>query len=117
MERLQSFFLEALSDSQSFMQVRVLGREILLFGLSLPNTRTCINDCESDNAAIVFLGSIVGLTVIYAGASIGEGEAEEQNFFCAGVGAVGWFSLWIIMESFSRASTAINCDRDKASAT
>ena len=82
------------------------------FGVSLVDDVT-----ERGNvAALVSLwGAIVGTALIYMGGSVGEGPSYWNNVFSVGLGTVGMFVLWVLLEMGANVSASVAEDRDLAS--
>lgn len=69
-----------------------------------------------NGAALVgFVGAMLGMALIYAAGNLGEGPSYEENFFSAGLGAAGFFLLWMILEIGGKVSMSIAEERDVAS--
>jgi hypothetical protein len=72
-------------------------------------------DRKNIAALIVLCGAVISMALIYAGGSIGEGPSYWNNFFSAGLGTLGLFGLWILLELGGKPSISITEDRDAAS--
>jgi hypothetical protein len=90
----------------------VCSRTMLLLGISI---REDVLQRHNPAALIAALGAMVGVTLAYAGANIGEGATIWTTFFPAVVGAVILFGCWMLMELPGRISPATLLDRDIAS--
>lgn len=66
-------------------------------------------------AALAVVGGLLGVTLIYAGANIGEGPGWWVVIFCAALGAVAMTVLWVIANACTGICDAITIDRDVAS--
>jgi uncharacterized membrane protein YjfL (UPF0719 family) len=66
-------------------------------------------------AALAVVGGLLGMTLIFAGANIGEGPGCWVVLFCAALGAVAMTVLWIITDACAGICDAIAIDRDVAS--
>jgi uncharacterized membrane protein YjfL (UPF0719 family) len=66
-------------------------------------------------ALVALCGATTAVAMVYAGGSIGEGPSYWDNFFSAGLGTIGWFILWILLEIGAKVSVSIVEERDLAS--
>ncbi len=66
-------------------------------------------------ALVGFCGAFLALTLIYVGGSLGEGPSYWNNIFSAGLGTIGFFLLWFLLELHGRVSESIAEERDLAS--
>jgi uncharacterized membrane protein YjfL (UPF0719 family) len=66
-------------------------------------------------ALVALCGALMAVAIIYAGGSIGEGPSYMNNVFSAGLGTVGLFMLWILLELGANVSMSIAEERDLAS--
>jgi len=87
-------------------------RAMLLLGISI---REDVLQRRNSAALIAALGAMIGVTLSYAGANIGEGATIWTTFFPAVIGTVLLFGCWMLMELIGHASPAILLDRDVAS--
>lgn len=73
--------------------------------------------CERANSAAVLAlcGALTGATLLYAGATSGEGPSFWNNVFTLGAGGFLWFLLWLALEWRTQVSRAVTEDRDPAS--
>lgn len=67
-------------------------------------------------AAWTNAGAMIGLTLTFAGANIGDGPGWWVVLFSAGVATAGWFTAWALWEGLTRTSHAITVDRDESTA-
>jgi hypothetical protein len=67
-------------------------------------------------AAIAVIGAMLGGTLIYAGANIGEGATIWMTIGPATLASAAWFAMWGMTEGFVGLSDTIVIDRDVASA-
>jgi hypothetical protein len=67
-------------------------------------------------AAIVVIGAMLGGTLVYAGANIGEGATIWMTIGPALLATAAWFVLWAAHELAGGVSESIAVDRDLASA-
>lgn len=72
---------------------------------------------ERRNAAalVALLGGLFGVGLIYAGGSLGDGPDYSENFFSAGLGLLGLFGVWAILEIGGAISRSVAEERDLAS--
>jgi hypothetical protein len=72
---------------------------------------------ERQNPAALFavVGATLAVAMIYSGGSLGEGPSYWDNVFSAGLGSVGFFALWFVLEMSARVSCSITEERDPAS--
>ena len=70
---------------------------------------------RNSSAFVAALGWMLGLTLSYAGANIGEGATIWTTFFPAVIGAFLLLGCWMIVELIGGVSTAVLLDRDIAS--
>lgn len=82
------------------------------FGLSVVEDAV---ERRNGAALVGFIGAIVGMALIYAAGNLGEGPSYAENFFSAGLGAMGFFVLWLILEIGGKVSKSIAEERDVAS--
>jgi hypothetical protein len=60
-------------------------------------------------------GALLGLTLCFAGANIGDGPGWWVVVFCAALSTAGLFFLWACLDRLTGASEAITVERDLAS--
>lgn len=65
-------------------------------------------------AAWTDAGAMLGLTLAFAGANIGDGPGWWVVLFSAGVSSAAWFLAWAGWEWLTRTSHAITVDRDES---
>lgn len=82
------------------------------FGLSY---RDDVAERGNIAALAALCGALLAVVVIYIGGSAGEGPSYLNNAFSAGLGTVGLFALWILLELSGRLSQSIAEERDPAS--
>ena len=71
---------------------------------------------RNNRAALAAWGGVItGLTLVFAGANVGEGPSLWNNVFSAVVGTITLAVLWFVLETLGRGSTSIAVDRDIAS--
>jgi hypothetical protein len=69
-----------------------------------------------NRAALIALSSAtLAVAMIYAAGNLGEGPSYWNNIFSAGVGTIGFFVVWMIIELGGRVSVSIAKERDLAS--
>jgi len=66
-------------------------------------------------ALLAICGALIGLAILYAGGSIGEGPSYSNNVFSVGLATAGWLGLWVSLEIFGDVSRSITEERDAAS--
>lgn len=66
-------------------------------------------------ALVSVCAALVAMSIIYIGASAGEGEEYWPNLFCTALGSAGFFGLWIVLELSANVSKSIAEERDVAS--
>lgn len=59
-------------------------------------------------------GALVGVTLCFAGANIGNGPGPEVVFFCSVLSTGTFFLLWLALELIASPSEAITVERDEA---
>lgn len=64
---------------------------------------------------IALCGVMIGATLCYAGANIGEGATIWMTFNPAVLATAVWFALWLALELTTAAADAVSIDRDLAS--
>lgn len=67
-------------------------------------------------AAVVVIGAMLGGTLVYAGANVGEGATIWMTIGPAVLATAAWFVLWAVHELTGGVSESIAVDRDVASA-
>jgi len=69
---------------------------------------------ERRNVAALWpaVGAVVGFTLCFAGANIGEGPGAQAVLVSAGAASITFVVFWFIFERFTWASEAITVDRD-----
>jgi hypothetical protein len=82
------------------------------FGLSIADD---VIERRNQAALISLCGATLAVGLIYAGGSLGEGPSYWNNIFSAGLGTVGFFLLWLLLELMVGASLSIAEERDLAS--
>jgi hypothetical protein len=65
-------------------------------------------------ASLALAGSLIGLTLAFAGGNIGDGPGCWVVVFAAGLATLVFFALWIALDAFAHVSDAITIDRDLA---
>jgi uncharacterized membrane protein YjfL (UPF0719 family) len=92
-------------------------------GFFLPAVRVCGLDVrqdvvERDNSAARTAagGALIGMTLCFAGANLGEGPGWPVVVFCALLATGGWFLLWILLETLARTHEKITVERDPSAA-
>lgn len=69
-----------------------------------------------NSAALAALcGGMLGVALTYAGGNLGEGPSYWNNIFSAGLGTLGLFILWLLLETIGNVSVSIAEERDLAS--
>ena len=63
-------------------------------------------------AALTIFGGGMGLTLIYAGANVGDGPGWWCVFLAGGLGLIAYFALCMIANSITKAFRRITVDRD-----
>ena len=68
---------------------------------------------QNNKAALFsFTGGILGLTIIYSGANIGDGPGWWCVVFAGGLGTIAWFALGMVINKISGIFERITIDRD-----
>lgn len=67
-------------------------------------------------AAVVIGGAMLGITLVYGGANIGEGATVWMTFGPGALGAMVWSGGWMLLEWFCGFGDAVAIERDGASA-
>jgi uncharacterized membrane protein YjfL (UPF0719 family) len=104
----QVFFLTALGAVWLILATLVFS----WFGISY---RDDVVERRNVAALIALCGAILGVALLYAGGSLGEGDSYWDNIFSAGLGTAGVFGLWIVLELGAQVSRSIAEERDLAS--
>ncbi|HYE19639.1 MAG TPA: hypothetical protein VEA69_14400 [Tepidisphaeraceae bacterium] len=68
-----------------------------------------------DASAVALAGAMLGATLAYSGANVGEGATVWMTIGPAALGLAAWAAVWIGIEALSGASEAIAIERDLAS--
>jgi hypothetical protein len=66
-------------------------------------------------ALIALCGAVLAIALVYIGGSLGEGLSYWNNIFSAGLGTLGFFLIWFLLELFGRVSASVAEERDLAS--
>lgn len=82
------------------------------FGISF---RDDVDERKNPAATAALCGALLGIGLIYAGSSTGDGPTFAENFFSAALGTFALFVLWGLLEAVGNVSTSIAEDRDFAS--
>lgn len=80
-----------------------------LLGISL---RDDAIERRNPAAVVTLCGAWLGVTAIYAGANVGEGESTWMTFGPAFLGVLTWAGLWLAVERLTTISDAVAIDRD-----
>ena len=92
---------------------------LLLTALLFPWLGLAISDDvierRNPGALVALCGALLGVALIYAGGNLGEGPSNWENIFSAGLGTVGFFGSWFLLEWTGHFSRAIAEERDLAS--
>jgi hypothetical protein len=67
-------------------------------------------------AALALAGALLGATLAYAGANIGEGATIWMTFGPAALATLAWALIWTTHQALTNVADAIAIDRDSASA-
>ncbi|MDR1565440.1 MAG: hypothetical protein LBS74_10835 [Oscillospiraceae bacterium] len=87
------------------------GLSLMFFFFDLSWIDDVLNMCNSAAAAAV-IGGGLGITVIYAGANIGDGPGWWCVFFAGGLGLAAWVLLGVIANAVTGIFRQITVDRD-----
>ncbi len=92
---------------------------LFLMVLVLPVVNLCIRDdaVERGNLAAAWsgAGAMLGLTLAFAGANIGDGPGWWVVLFSAALSTVVWLVAWALWEGLTGARHAVTLERDGAS--
>ena len=66
-------------------------------------------------ALVALCGATVAVAIIYAAGNLGEGPSYLENVFSSGLGTLGFFGLWLLLELVWNVSNSIVEERDPAS--
>ena len=67
---------------------------------------------DNKSAAIAFIGGLLGTTIIYCGANIGDGPGWWCVIIAGGIGVISWFLLGIIINLLTRVIERITVERN-----
>ncbi|HYG61430.1 MAG TPA: hypothetical protein VEL74_02510 [Thermoanaerobaculia bacterium] len=99
------FFYMAMGAAWVAVGLRFLG----LFGLS---GRDDVVERGNRAAGQAIGGGILGITLCFAGANIGDGPGWWVVVFSAGLSTVTFFVLWVILEKLTHLADTVTIDRD-----
>jgi len=89
-----------------------------LWNLILPYAGLSFRDdaleLDNDSAGLAIAGSLVGVTLAFAGANIGQGPGWWVVVFCALLGTAVMLILWMIGAGITCVADTITIDRDMA---
>jgi len=91
--------------------VRIVETTFIAFGLSV---RDDVVERRNQAAGAAVTGALVGATLCYAGANIGDGPGWWVVVFSAGVATVTWLLAWFTLAFFSPVADTVTVDRDRA---
>jgi uncharacterized membrane protein YjfL (UPF0719 family) len=86
-------------------------RFLALLGLS---SRDDVIERGNRAAAQAIGGAILGITLCFAGANIGDGPGWWVVVFSAGLATGTFFLLWIVLEKLTQLADTVTIDRDPA---
>ncbi|MBI4577793.1 MAG: hypothetical protein HY722_16150 [Planctomycetes bacterium] len=89
----------------------VLARVFTLLGVS---ARDDVAERRNPAAALALGGALVGLTLCFAGANIGEGPGWWVVVYSASLATLGFFLAWALVEWLYGVSDVVTVDRDGA---
>ena len=72
-----------------------------------------INKTQTQPAVLPVAGSVIGITLIYSGANIGDGPGWWCVIYAAGMGTVMWFILGHIIQKTTDVFSTVTIGRDK----
>jgi uncharacterized membrane protein YjfL (UPF0719 family) len=90
-----------------------LGGATFLFPLFGVNARDDVIERSNPAASWTVCGALIGVTLCYGGANIGNGPGPGVVLFCALLGTATFFLLWLALELVSAPSEAITVERDE----
>jgi hypothetical protein len=67
-------------------------------------------------AAVVIVGALLGVTLTYAGANIGEGATIWMTFGPAVLATLAWAAAWAVYQALTNVADAVAIDRDAPAA-
>lgn len=107
------------SDPQFIGFYLILGAAIVglctrLFPFLGLDARQDVAERGNSAATLALGGALVGLTLSFCGANVGEGPGFHVVLFCTLLSVGGLMILWLIYELLTSASDAITVDRDLA---
>lgn len=82
-----------------------------LFGLS---PRDDIAERRNGAATAMFGGALLGATLAFGQANIGDGPGWWCVVFAAMLASAAWFAAWVILEKAAQVSDSVTVDRDVA---
>lgn len=86
-------------------------RFLALAGLSL---RDDVIERRNRAAGWALFGALLGLTLAFAGANVGDGPGWWVVVFCAGLSTAGFFLVWIVTDRLTGWADAVTIDRNTA---
>lgn len=92
-----------------------VGLGIRLVGLLGLSVRDDVLERRNLAATWAVAGALVGLTLCYAGANIGDGPGWWVVVYSASLSTAGLLALWIILDRLSGLTEAVTVERDVAS--
>ena len=92
-----------------------VGFGIRLVGLLGLSVRDDALERRNAAAAWAAAGVLMGLTLCYAGANIGDGPGWWVVVYSAGLSTATLFALWIVLDRLTRVSESVTVERDVAS--
>ncbi|HWI57718.1 MAG TPA: hypothetical protein VNZ22_10865 [Bacillota bacterium] len=94
--------------------VGLVERLSLHFGLS---ARDDVFERHNAAAGIALCGLLVGSSIAFAGANVGEGSGWYAVVFCAALSTGGLLLAWWALDAITEAADTISIDRDLATGT
>lgn len=79
------------------------------------SARDDVLERHNESAAWALAGALLGATLSFAGANIGDGPGWWVVFFCALLSMAGFLGAWVLADGLGDAMEAITIDRDLAS--
>lgn len=92
-----------------------VGVMVLTFPWLGLSARDDIAERNNGAAATMFGGAVLGATLAFAQANIGDGPGWWCVVFAATLSSASWLAAWGILEKIARVSDSVTVDRDAAS--
>jgi uncharacterized membrane protein YjfL (UPF0719 family) len=98
------------------MGVGWAGMSSLFFGTFGISIREDVAERHNRAAAIALAGALVGTTLAFAGANVGNGPGWWVVVICAALATAALFALWMLIELTTGVNEWITVERDRATA-